>query len=132
MSQLEPNIAQLVWFTLLWSVCCLGFFQLAGMYPLASRAAKIPASLVIVSTALWIVLLISALTFAVTELRWTSTIIVAGMLFLFTPEPFQAIPERWRNSSAGVLFTGLALALTLIAFCVFTPNLLTTALRSII
>ena len=132
MSQLEPNIAQLVWFTLLWSVCCLGFFQLAGMYPLASRAAKIPASLVIVSTALWIVLLISALAFAVTELRWTSTIIVAGLLFLFTPEPFQAIPERWRNSSAGVLFTGLTLAVTLIAFCVFTPNLLTTALRSII
>lgn len=132
MSQLEPNITELVWFTLLWSVCCLGFFQLAGMYPLASRSAKIPASVVIVSTAIWMTLLVGALAYAITELRWTSTIIVAGLLFLFTPEPFQAIPEKWRNSSVGVIVTGLALAVTLIAFCVFTPNLLTTVLRSII
>ena len=131
MSQLEPNIVQLVWFIVLWSVCCLGFLQLAGMYPLESRATNIPASLVIVSTALWIALLLSACFYAVAELRWSSIVIVGGLLFLFIPEPFQAIPERWRNSSAGLVVTGIILAATLAAFSVFTSNPVTSLLKSI-
>lgn len=131
MSQFEPNIVQLVWFIVLWSVCCLGFLQLSGMYPLESRAANIPASFVFVSTALWIALLISACFYAVTELRWSSIVIVAGLLFLFIPEPFQAIPERWRNSSAGMIVTGLILAATLAAFSMFIPNPVTSLLKSV-
>lgn len=131
MSQLEPNIVQLVWFIALWSVCCLGFLQLAGMYPLESRAANIPAPLVIVSTALWIALLFSVCLYAIAELRWSSIVIVAGLLFLFIPEPFQAIPERWRNSSVGLIVTGLVLTATLIAFSLFTSNPVTSFLKSI-
>lgn len=131
MNQLEPNIIQLVWFIALWSVCCLGFLQLSGMYPRESRAANIPAPLVLASTILWIVLMVSACAYAVTELRWSSIVIVAGLLFLFIPEPFQAIPERWRNSSAGLVVTGFVLAATLAAFSVFTPNPVTSFLKSI-
>lgn len=131
MSQLEPNIVQLVWFIVVWSVCCLGFLQLSGMYPLESRAENIPASLVFMSTALWIALLLSACFYAVAELRWSSIVIVAGLLFLFIPEPFQAIPERWRNSSAGLIVTGFVLAVTLAVFSVFTPNPVTSFLKSI-
>lgn len=131
MSQLEPNIAQLVWFIVLWSVCCLGFFQLAGMYPRKSRAANIPAPLVIVSTAIWIALLLSACLYAVTELRWSSIVIVACLLFLFIPEPFQAIPERWRNNAAGLVVTMVVLAMTLAAFSIFTSNPVMSFLKSI-
>lgn len=131
MSQLEPNIVQLVWFIVVWSVCCLGFLQLSGMYPLESRAENIPASLVFMSTALWIALLLSACFYAVAELRWSSIVIVAGLLFLFIPEPFQAIPERWRNSSAGLIVTGFVLAVTLAVFSVFKSNPVTSFLKSI-
>ena len=54
MNYLEPNLVALAWFTLLWSVCCLGFLQLAGMYPLrAGRAgeARNPVLLVFGNTA---------------------------------------------------------------------------------
>jgi hypothetical protein len=131
MNQLEPNVVQLVWFTVLWSVCCLGFLQLAGMYPLESRDAKIPAPLVIVSTVLWVILLIGAFAYAIAELRWSSIVVVAGLLFLFIPEPFQAIPERWRNSSAGLAVTGIVLAAALITLGVFTSNPVTSFLKSI-
>jgi hypothetical protein len=131
MSQLEPNTLQLAWFVALWGVCCLGFLQLAGMYPLESRASNVSAPLVIASTVLWILLLLSTFFYAISELRWTSIVIVAGVLFLFMPEPFQAIPERWRNSSTGVFVTGLLFALTLVLFSVFASNPLTTFLKSI-
>ena len=116
MSQIEPNALALCWFALFWSVCCLGFLQLAGMYPLGTRSDDAPAApptLVLGSTALWLALLVGTCLFAVTELRWTSFVIVAGILFLFLPELFQAIPLRWRNGSAGLTATGLMLAAAL-------------------
>jgi drug/metabolite transporter (DMT)-like permease len=131
MSQLEPNILQLVWFIALWGVCCLGFLQLAGMYPLESRASGISALLVIASTVLWAILLACTFLYAITELRWTSIVIVAGLLFLFIPEPFQAIPEKWRNSSTGVFVTGLVFAVTLVLFSVFASNPVTALLKPI-
>jgi uncharacterized membrane protein len=122
MSQLEPHFSALVWFTVVWSVCCFGFLQLAGMYPLHSRAAKVPVPLVIASTVLWLALLIGAVAYAFAELRWSSIVIVAGLLLLFVPEPFQAIPERWRNSFAGLVVTALVLAGTLLALYAVTPT----------
>ena len=38
MSEIEPNIQALAWFVALWSTCCLGFLQLAGLYPLRQPA----------------------------------------------------------------------------------------------
>jgi hypothetical protein len=116
MYQIEPNALALCWFALLWSICCLGFFQLAGMYPLGNRtegrSATSPA-FVLGGTLLWAILLIGTCAFAFLELRWTSSVIVAGILFLFLPELFQSIPERWRESSAGLTATGLVLVLAL-------------------
>jgi hypothetical protein len=96
---------------LLWSVCCLGFLQLAGMYPI--RRAQNPALLVLGNTALWLALLAGTLMFAYAELRWTTTVVVAGILFLFIPELFQAIPARWRDGRAGMAVAGCALAAAL-------------------
>ena len=53
MPQLEPNLAGLAWFGLLWSVCCIGFLQLAGMYPLGRRTV-LPVTM---TTILWAMLL---------------------------------------------------------------------------
>ena len=125
MNHLEPNIIALSWFTLLWSVCCLGFFQLAGMYPIDRRGGGAERStlLVLGNTALWLALLAGTLMFAYAELRWTTTVVVAGILFLFIPELFQAIPGRWRDGRAGMAISGciLAAALGLLAWLAADP-----------
>jgi hypothetical protein len=125
-NHLEPNIIALSWFTLLWSVCCLGFFQLAGMYPIHRRdgdGAERSALLVLGNTVLWLALLAGTLMFAYAQLRWTTTVVVAGILFLFIPELFQAIPGRWRDGRAGMAIAGciLAAALGLLAWLAADP-----------
>jgi hypothetical protein len=116
MSHLEPNVTALSWFVLLWSVCCLGFLQLAGMYPLRASGeggARCPVVLVLGNTALWLALLAGTLAFAWVELRWTTIVVVAGVLFLFMPELFQAIPERFRDGRGGLAIAGLVLIVAL-------------------
>ena len=116
MTQIEPNALALCWFALFWSICCLSFLQLAGMYPLGSRTdggVPAPPTFVLGSTALWLALLVGTCLFGAAELRWTSVVIVGGILFLFLPELFQAIPARWRNGWAGLTATGITLAVTL-------------------
>ena len=121
MNHLEPNVAALSWFALLWSICCLAFFQLAGMYPL--RAARSTVLLVLGNTALWLVLLAGTLAFAWAELRWTSIVVVAGILFLFIPELFQAIPERFRDGRIGLAVAGVVLISAIgVLFCVSAPH----------
>ena len=116
MNHLEPNIAALSWFTLLWSVCCLAFLQLAGLYPLRGRGEEGgsgPVLLVLGNTALWLALLAGTLAFAWVELRWSTIVVVAGILFLFIPELFQAIPARLRDGRIGLAVVGLVLMASL-------------------
>ena len=47
MNSLEPNVIALSWFVLLWGICCLAFFQLAGMYPLRAAVRARPLLLVL-------------------------------------------------------------------------------------
>ncbi len=113
MPQLEPNLVALAWFGLLWSVCCIGFLQLAGMYPLRGRAS----APVIAATVLWLVLCVGTIAFAAVELRWTTIVVVGGLLVLFLPALFQALPERWRDGKAGLRMSGCIMiaALALLA-----------------
>ena len=124
MSHLEPNITALSWFASFWSVCCLGFFQLAGMYPLRVRGeggAHGPVMMVLGNTLLWLLLLAGTLAFASAELRWTTIVVVAGVLFLFIPGAFQAIPVRFRDGRAGLVIASLVLIAALgVLGCVAT------------
>jgi hypothetical protein len=118
LNHIEPNIAALSWFALLWSVCCLAFFQLAGLYPLRARGeargeGDSPVLLVLGNTALWLVLLAGTLAFAWVELRWSTIVVVAGLLFLFIPELFQAIPARVRDGRIGLGIAGFVLIASL-------------------
>ena len=115
MNALEPNLAALGWFVVFFGICCVGFFQLSGMYPLRREAGGgAPAALVLGSSALWIAVLAGTLLYAFATLRPTTTIVVGGLLFLFTPELFQALPQRWRDSAGGVAGSGAVLALALV------------------
>jgi len=113
MTQLEPNLGALVWFGLLWSVCCISFLQLVGMYPLQ----RCSGAAVVAATLLWIALSAGTITFAAVELRWSTIVVVGGVLFLFLPELFQALPRRWRDGRAGLAMSGcvMIVALALLA-----------------
>jgi len=114
-TSLEPNVNALSWFALLWGVCCLGFFQLAGMYPIrrGGDRARDPALLVLANTALWLALSAGTLAFASFELRWTTTVIAAGLLFLFAPALLKAVPDRLRDGRAGMAIESCLLAAAL-------------------
>jgi uncharacterized membrane protein len=121
MTQIEPNGVSLVSFSVLWSICCLAFVQLAGMYPLGANAkpARSPsATLVVGNTVLWLALLAGTMLFAYIELRWTSIVVIGGILFLFLPELFQLLPEKWRDGQIGLAVAScvLVVALGLLAY----------------
>ena len=123
MSGIEPNIQALAWFVAFWSLCCLGFFQLAGLYPLRRQMPAL-SFVVVATTALWIALLAATVRFAVSELRWTTTIIVAGILFLFVPEIFQALPRRFRDGISGLTISACAFVAALLLLAHLTGNMI--------
>jgi hypothetical protein len=116
MNQIEPNIQALAGFVALWSMCCLGFLQLSGLYPLRRHPThvQVPHLLVLAATILWIAVLAATVRFAVTELRWTTIVIVAGILLLFVPEIFQALPRRFRDGLSGLVVSAFAFAVALL------------------
>lgn len=113
MNSLEPNLIALCWFVLLWSICCLAFFQLAGRYPIRRTEARERILLVLCNSVLWLALLAGTLAFAWLELRWTTTVVMAGIVFLFTPALFQAMPDRLRDGSTGIVIGGFAIVAAL-------------------
>ena len=65
------------------------------------------------NTALWLALSAGTLAFARAELRWSTIVVVAGILFLFIPELFQAIPGRVRDGRIGLGIAGFVLIASL-------------------
>ena len=111
MAGIEPNGLGLLVFGAAFAVCCLGFFTVAGMFPLSARPAALsgpPAiALILVNLALVMLLALAAVLFAHQSLRWTSAMVLGGLIFLFTPSAFQAVPDDWRDSLAGLAVLGI-------------------------
>ncbi|MFG1465358.1 hypothetical protein V5F77_20965 [Xanthobacter sp. DSM 24535] len=106
MSAIEPNVGALVWFALLWTATCLGFLVLCGMYPMQTRpeAARKRGALplIVLNSALWLALAAGTLAFGYGELRLTTLIVVGGLVMLFAPAPFEAVPPLWRDGRPGL------------------------------
>jgi hypothetical protein len=113
MDMIEPNAAALPPFALAASIAGLGFYVLAGAFPLSTRGdlrahpAGVP--LAVANAFAFLALLAVALAFGVEHLRWTSVVIVSGLAFLFAPAAFHLWPQRWRDGAAGL---AVMLALT--------------------
>jgi 4-amino-4-deoxy-L-arabinose transferase-like glycosyltransferase len=119
MAAIEPNGPGLIVFGATFAVFCLGFFTVAGMFPLSARPASLaglPAAALIVANLILLVLLALAVAlFAHQTLRWTSAVILGGLIFLFTPSAFQAVPATWRDSREGLAALGVIEAAALFA-----------------
>jgi hypothetical protein len=122
MAGIEPNGLGLLVFGAAFAVCCFGFFTVVGMFPLSARPAALagpPAiALIVVNLGLVVLLALAILLFAHQSLRWTSAVILGGLIFLFTPTAFQAMPDQWRDTPGGLALLGVvqAAALAAIAF----------------
>jgi hypothetical protein len=121
MDAIEPHWISLLWFTAFATTCAVAFLVVAGMFPLRSRpdSAKSGAAtlLVVGNAVLLIVLLTGTGWYGYTELRWSTLIVVGGLVVLFAPGLFEAWPLPLRDRSAGlIVLVGIqALALAALA-----------------
>ena len=121
MDAIEPHWISLLWFTAFATTCAVAFLVVAGMFPLRSRpdSAKSGAATLLVAgnAVLLIVLLTGTGWYGYTELRWSTLIVVGGLVVLFAPGLFEAWPLPLRDGSAGlIVLVGIqALALAALA-----------------
>lgn len=119
MTSIEPNGLALLTFVSTFAACCIGFFTVIGMFPLSERPRSLAgmpgAALVVINLALLVPLLLGVVLFAHGTLRWTSAVIFGGLIFLFVPSLFQAIPNRWRDSYSGLAVLSVVQLAALVA-----------------
>ena len=107
MNAIEPNWVASLCFAALATGCALAVLILAGMFPLRARpdaARSRLAPLLVAGNAVLLILLLGGTGFyGFTELRWTTMIVVGGLVVLFAPGLFEALPERLRDGRAGLI-----------------------------
>jgi hypothetical protein len=107
MDAIEPHWISLLLFAALATVCTLSFLVVAGMFPLHSRpdSVKSSAGLLLVAGNALLLAALSIWTayFGYSELRWTTLVVVAGLVVLFAPGLFQVWPASFRDGSKGLI-----------------------------
>jgi hypothetical protein len=107
MAAIEPNWISLIWFAAFATICMVAFLVVAGMFPLGSRpeaARSGAATLLVVGNGLLLsALLVGTGLYGYAELRWSSLIVVTGLVALFAPGLFEAWPSSLRDGRTGLL-----------------------------
>lgn len=114
MGAIEPNWIALLWFAPFATICAIAFLVVSGMFPLASRPEQARSSaataLVAGNGLLLIALLAGTGLYGYAELRWTTLIVVSGLVVLFAPGLFEVWPSSMRDAPAGlIVLVGLQL-----------------------
>ena len=106
MGAIEPNWSALLWFALFATVCAIAFLVVSGMFPLASRPERAKsgaASALVAGNGLLLIALVAGTgLYGYAELRWTSLIVVTGLVVLFAPGLFEAWPSAIRDRAVGL------------------------------
>jgi hypothetical protein len=101
MAAIEPNWVSLIWFAAFATICVIAFLVVAGMFPLRSRpeaARSGAATLLVIGNGLLLsVLLVGTGFYGYAELRWSSLIVVTGLVVLFAPGLFEVWPPSLRD-----------------------------------
>ena len=107
MGAIEPNWVSSLFFAAFATSCALAFLILAGMFPLRARPdaarSRLAALLVAGNAALLILLLTATGLYGYSELRWSTLVVVAGLVVLFAPGLFEVLPARLRDGRAGLI-----------------------------
>jgi hypothetical protein len=107
MAAIEPNWISLIWFAAFATICMIAFLMVAGMFPLRSRpeAARFGAAALLVAGngLLLFALLLGTALYGYAELRWSTLIVVTGLVVLFAPGLFEVWPSSLRDGRTGLM-----------------------------
>jgi hypothetical protein len=102
MSAIEPNWLSMLWFILFATICGISLLIVSGMFPLGrnseGRSSGLTALLVLGNGALLAALVIGTGFYGYNELRWSTLVVVTGLIVLFAPGLF----EEWRWSIGNI------------------------------
>jgi predicted permease len=121
MDAIEPNWISLLWFAAFATICSVAFLVMAGMFPLRTRPDSVKSNsamlLIVGNVILLAALLLGTGLYGYAELRWTTLIVVVGLIVLFTPGLFETFPSSLRDGRTGlIVLVGVqALALATLA-----------------
>ncbi|MFV0244687.1 MAG: hypothetical protein ACK5IB_06680 [Qingshengfaniella sp.] len=105
MDMIEPNTGALVLFGFFACISSLAGLVMSGVFPLATRpdlAHPAGRGLITANIVLLALVLYGTVAFGLQNLRWTSMVIVGGLVVLFTPGLFNIWPGRWRDGLSGL------------------------------
>jgi hypothetical protein len=107
MAAIEPNWVSLLWFAGFATIGTVAFLMIAGMFPLSLRPAALRSNsatlLVVGNGVLLAALLVGTAVYGYAELKWSTLIIVTGLIVLFAPGLFEAWPSRLRDGPTGLI-----------------------------
>jgi hypothetical protein len=107
MAAVEPNWISLILFAAFATICTIAFLIVAGMFPLGSRpeaARSRAATLLVVGNGLLLsALLVGTGLYGYAELRWSTLIVVTGLVVLFAPRLFEVWPSSFRDGRTGLV-----------------------------
>ena len=127
MQAIEPNWISLLWFAAFATIGTVALLIVAGMFPLRDRPNSVgssAATLLVVGNAILLAALLTGTgLYGYAELRWSTLVVVAGLVVLFAPGLFEAWPSSWRDGSTGlVILVGVqVLAIAALAKVAGTP-----------
>jgi hypothetical protein len=115
MQAIEPNWVSLLWFAAFATIGTLALLVVAGMFPLGSRPhyqrSRVAIALIVGNGLLLAALLVGTGLYGYAELRWSSLIVVTGLVVLFAPGLFEVWPSSLRDGRTGlVLLVGVQIA----------------------
>jgi hypothetical protein len=107
MDAIEPHWVSLLWFASFATVGTVAFLMVSGMFPLRTRpdAARSHAATVLVfgNAVLLVALLAGTGWYGYVELKWSSLIVVTGLVVLFAPGLFEVWPAPLRDGPGGLV-----------------------------
>lgn len=103
MTSIEPNWLSLIWFAAFASVGGVSLLVIAGMFPLSSRPDEAKSAtttlLVLSNVVLLAALLVGTGLYGYAQLRWTTLVVISGLIFLFAPALIEEWPWRLRSAA---------------------------------
>jgi hypothetical protein len=107
MDAIEPHWVSLLWFASFATVGTVAFLMVSGMFPLRTRpdATRSHAATVLVfgNAVLLVALLAGTGWYGYAELKWSSLIVVTGLVVLFAPGLFEVWPAPLRDGPGGLV-----------------------------
>ncbi|MGA7325057.1 MAG: hypothetical protein WBX25_11370 [Rhodomicrobium sp.] len=117
MDAIEPNTRALAIFAVAWLICCAGAIHLSGLFPFAQAPTSIRtaggAALLCTNVAFLLAVTALTLVYCFKELRWTSIVVVGGLIFLGSPFIAQDLPDAIKASKAGLALLATLLMLVI-------------------